>query len=479
MGCGHSSVKVESNIINNVEKKQITSPSPNNQNYINELSKKENLTLLEQKNSKDKITENHNQNKITETPKQKLTSNNYLYCYNNEEIKKIQNLLKEKKFKPNDIIYHKTLVQIKRDFTIYKEYKTILTDKKNGETFNSNYKFISSTITDIPEDYSIKINNKDIKTCKINQMIAQYNIECSFSFNLSPEDNSIVTFEINAKIKTNIYHTIVRVYFSFQKCPFSFFIHCCDEFYFICTSSAPFSKLIKISPQKILLFGDKYENYLIFGFKQKGGYIPLPKQDKAFYYCSEEELMKLEKSLNTIELKFKQMNIIGVKDIYKIKEGICFAKTFVTFFRPSEGVDCPGGNYIYDLDEYDDLKFINSKDNNKQANMKIFKPENFIGKNYLNFHYSLVEKEYFCTIEIDYSFKIKFQKTCYIMNVGHDQIPDGSYFQFIVLFEDNIKYFKFPRNTQYFTNVPEYHIKIDTFYKHYNDNYPYNGLFFK
>ena len=65
-------------------------------------------------------------------------------------------------FKPNDIIYHKTLVQIKRDFTIYKEYKTILTDKKNGETFNSNYKFISSTITDIPEDYSIKINRRFI-----------------------------------------------------------------------------------------------------------------------------------------------------------------------------------------------------------------------------------------------------------------------------------------------------------------------------
>ena len=157
------------------------------------------------------------------------------------------------------------------------------------------------------------------------------------------------------------------------------------------------------------------------------------------------------------------MNIIGVKDIYKIKEGLCIAKTFVTFFRPSKGVDCPGGNYLYDLDEYDDLKFINSKDNNKQANMKIFTPESFIGKNYLNFHFSLVEKEYFCTIEIDYSFKIKFNKTCYIMN----------------LFDENIKHFKFPRNTRYLTNVPEYHIKIDTFYNHVKDNYPYNGLFFK
>ena len=66
--------------------------------------------------------------------------------------------------------------------------------------------------------------------------------------------------------------------------------------------------------------------------------------------------------------------------------------------------------------------------------MKIFTPEHFIGKNYLNFHYSLVEKEFFC---------------------------------------------KFPRNTRYFTNVSEYHIKIDTFYNHVKDNYPYNGLFFK
>ena len=111
--------------------------------------------------------------------------------------------------------------------------------------------------------------------------------------------------------------------------------------------------------------------------------------------------------------------------------------------------------------------------------MKIFTPESFVGKKYLNFHYSLVEREYFCTIEIDYSFKIKYGKTCYIMNIGHDQIPEGGYFQFIVRFDENIKYFKFPRNTRYMTNVPEYYIKIDTFYKHANDNYPYNGLFFK
>lgn len=482
MGCGHSSVKVESNITSNLEKKQ--NSSPNKQNDGNELNKKENQTVLEQKHNIDKKPENQNQNKATEnysSPKENLNNDNYLYCYNGEEIKKIINLLKEKQFKPNDIIYHKTLVEIRKDFTYYKEYKTILTDKIDGEILKSNYKFISSTITDIPENYSIKINNKeiDIKTSKISQPIVQYFIECSFPFNLSSEEKSIVTFEINVKIKTNVYHTLLRVYFTFQKCPFSFFIFCHNEFYFISTSSSPFNKLVKISPQKILLFGEKHENYLIFAFKQKGSYIQLPRQDKAFYYCNEEELINLEKSLNTIELQFKEMNIIGVKDIYNIKEGICFAKTYVTFFRPSEGVDCPGGIYIYDLDEYDDLKFINSKDNNKQANMKIFTPESFIGKKYLNFHYSLEEREYFCTIEIDYSFKIKYGKTCYIMNIGHDQIPEGGYFQFIVHFDENIKYFKFPRNTRYFTNVPEYHIKIDTFYKHVNDNYPYNGLFFK
>ena len=286
MGCGHSSVKVESNITSNLEKKQ--NALPNNQN-----DKKENQTPSEKKIIPNKKTENHIQ--ITENysaQKEKLVNDNYLYCYNNEEIKRIQNLLREKKFKPNDIIYHKALIEIQKDYTNYKEYKTILTEKINEEMFNSNYKFISSTITDIPEEYSIKINNKEIKACKFYQAIAHYFIECSFPFNLEPQENSIVTFEINAKIKTNVYHTLARVYFSYQKCPFSFFIYCSNEFYFICTSSDPYNKLIKISQQKILLFGEKYENYLIFGFKQKGGYIPIPKQDKAFYYCSEEELIK-------------------------------------------------------------------------------------------------------------------------------------------------------------------------------------------
>ena len=118
------------------------------------------------------------------------------------------------------------MIEIGKNFTNYKEYKTILTDKIDGEILKSNYKFISSTITDIPQNYSIKINNKeiDIKTSKISQPIVQYFIECSFPFYLSSEEKSIVTFEINAKIKTNVYFTLLRVYFTFQRCAFSFFI---------------------------------------------------------------------------------------------------------------------------------------------------------------------------------------------------------------------------------------------------------------
>ena len=69
MGCGDSSVKVESNITSNLEKKQNTLPN-------NQKAKKENQAPSEKKISPNKEKENHIQ--ITEnysTQKEKLANN--------------------------------------------------------------------------------------------------------------------------------------------------------------------------------------------------------------------------------------------------------------------------------------------------------------------------------------------------------------------------------------------------------------------
>ena len=220
MGCGHSSTKAESNSTNNSQKKQITTSGNENQREPN-------------------------QNKNGFQQKEILINKNNQYCYNEEEINKINKILSEKKFENDEIIFHKAIIEIKKDFTNVKEFVTIQTYKKDGYKYNSSYYFESGTIIDDVLNFSMKVNNNKIfviqdKTRYSDQL---FSIFCRYS--LKEEDNSIVTFESNVKIKTKLFlQSLARVNFNIFNCLFSFNIKASDKFDYICPNEDPQNNLI-------------------------------------------------------------------------------------------------------------------------------------------------------------------------------------------------------------------------------------------
>ena len=93
MGCGHSSTKVESNLTNNSPLKEITTSGNENQSILNQ-----NQNGLQQK-------------EIV------IINKNYQYCYNEEEINKINKILREKNNENDEIIFHKDIIEIEKDLT--------------------------------------------------------------------------------------------------------------------------------------------------------------------------------------------------------------------------------------------------------------------------------------------------------------------------------------------------------------------------
>ena len=310
MGCSHGSTKVESNTISNVPQKQMTTTGNEKQS-------------------------NSNQNQNNPQQKKIIINKNYEYCYEEEEINKIKQAQKEKKFENDEIIYHKAIIEINKDFINCKEFITIQTYKKDGCKYNASYYLKSGTIIDSVKNYSIKVNNQRIYEIADKSRYSDEFFSMFCKYSLKPEDNSIVTFESNVKIETKVFlMSFVRVNFNIYNCLFTFNIKTTEEFYYICPNTQPKNKLKVISPTEIILEGNKKESGnqygLNFGFKSKNNLI-LPRYENAFYFCknNENELMNLEKALNTIQIKFEELLILSVKDYYDIKGGVCYVKSFI------------------------------------------------------------------------------------------------------------------------------------------------------
>ena len=451
MGCSHSSVKAEPNLSNNIQQNQIIT------------------TGNEKQNNSKQIQNNPTQKEI-------IINKDYQYCYTEEEINKINQILKEKTFENNEIIFHKAIIEINKDFTNCTEFVTIQTYKKDGYKYNASYYLTSGTIIDDVKTYSMKVNNKRIYQIESKSRYSDqlFSVFCSYS--LKPEDNSIVTIESNVKIETKLFlMSIARVNFNIYNTSFSFIIKISDEFNYICPNVDPINKLKVISKNEIILEGNKNERNLNFGFKLKNNII-LPRNNKAFYFCkNEEEIINLEKALNSIELKFNELIILSVKDYYEIKGGICYVKSFITFFKVHEDNTLFSSNYFFDLDEYDDLKCINGKGNNQQE-----KISNSNMRDKLEFDINLLKNEYFYTVEYDYSFKLRKQNdNIYIIIIGHNQIEENGYFQLYVKYDKKeIQFSGLSREADFYRNDKEYNFILHNTYKHQNDGYVYNELYF-
>ena len=159
---------------------------------------------------------------------------NYNYCYSQEEKEKINLLLKEKKYKNNEIIFYKGIIQINKDFSYYKEILTIQTDKKEGEEYNSYYEFITATINEKVISYTVKKNNDDLYDFEETTTYPR-RFSVKISYNLSSSDNSIVSFEINSKVETRIVCTLTRIHMTslIFNMPFALKIFFSEDFNFL------------------------------------------------------------------------------------------------------------------------------------------------------------------------------------------------------------------------------------------------------
>ena len=159
---------------------------------------------------------------------------------------------------------------------------------------------------------------------------------------------------------------------------------------------------------------------------------------------------------------------------YHIKGDICYAKSFITFFKLHEDFSSFSSNYFFDLSEFKDLKCINVKENNEQKK----RVSNSDGSHKLELDINLERKEYFYTVEYDYSFKLRNKNNnSYVLNIGHNQIAENGYFQLFIKFENKLKSIGFSRHVDY-TWDKDYDFIIKTAYRHIYDGYAYNTIFF-
>lgn len=392
-----------------------------------------------------------------------LNQNKY-YCYTQKEISQIENLLKKRTYENNEIIFYKAFIKIiDNNYTQYTEFLTIQTDKIDGKEYSSEYEFISNTIRGEVEKCTLKINNKNITNFQIPSSF--HNFYVKTTYNLEENESSIVTFELNAKVKTFISLYLTRINFFFKGQAFSFRIKFSNYFSFSHIYPKPKNNFNIISYQEILFTGKQLENEIIFIFKMNGKDIEILKDDKSFYYCDDDEIKELKLSLNSMKLNFDEINIFGVKEIYNISKGICTVKTYITFIKPRDLSLNDSGNFLYYIGEKKDLKIISLKQDNQNKEFKL-------SNGSLDLSYDYCKLEYFSTFEVDYSFSLvdENNKLEYIIPIGNKDISEGAYYQFFIKYDEKeINDFFFEGTMAYRSNDC-YQVIFKIFYKSKNIN---------
>ena len=223
----------------------------------------------------------------------------------------------------------------------------------------------------------------------------------------------------------------------------------------------------------------KYEGsgleYLVFNFSYVNFNILL-EHGKPHLYCYDiSEINKLNHASHNIKFNSEETNIIGIKDYFSIKNKIVYVRSFITFikFRDYESIN----NYYQDSLFY----FVQDCDNLKIINVKFNKQMNSSGTkqgHYLQLTYELKPKEYFCTVEVVYSYSLKCSSQYDTTSIAHDYMGEDFYYSLTINYDPN-EYtgFAFLRNQNtYEFKKDRSEIKIENFYKRYNDKNPYENL---
>ena len=157
---------------------------------------------------------------------------------------------------------------------------------------------------------------------------------------------------------------------------------------------------------------------------------------------------------------------LAKKNFYNIIGVTCYVKSYITFLY----LDNIGIYDSYDLflPEKNELKFINLKCNNED-NSERQTNHCEISKQGLILSFNVPAKKNFCTLEIDYSFKIKDKegRIAYIY-LDYRQMNLGGYYQLFATFDLQIYkkfYLKRKKGSEYYDNNK---IKLQVFYEPLN-----------
>ena len=411
------------------------SPNQNNITYKNEtpvlsknlskVSSQNNLETLspkekqkKKKNKNKKIIEDDEDEKVSEKAEHKEKENDeskekeiFNENFNENEYNEINEIVEQRKnkIKKDTMICYKENVEIKGEYTIIKESVTVLTKKQDKRSYISSFKFKSPSLDKKKViNYSVKMNNNDFKDYNPDPNEHHYFV-LIFNYNLSSDEDPLITFEIISKIKTMVYltSTSIKLDFSFPSCLFTINIKSSNDFYFHCLSHDPLeqNKFKKKSSQEILLKGKDIEKNMYFIFKTKNSHIDLDKSNKAFYCYDETEMSNLEKAINNIRLAFKEKCIFSYKDIYDIKGKTCFVKSYITFAYLKNDEDV-NDLFYHRLPESKDLELISLKIDNEEIPQKNLDQCNVIDDT-LILCFDIQANENYHTLEVEYSFSIK------------------------------------------------------------------------
>ena len=395
------------------------------------------------------------------------------YCYDANEIKKIEQICMQRPFQNNDVIYYKANILINKDYTYYNEYYTIRTMKQKGLEYKSFIKLASASVQGNIESFTLKINNKILLENKEHIYMPKNRGLVPYSnYELKPEDNNLVTFEIEAKVKTDIYLGITDVIYRYINCFSKYNIKSSNDFEYttVTTKKDIVNDFRIVSPQEIFLAGDKDDFCLYFAFKLKEFNFNLTqkyKEIKAFYPYPESTIEVLDKVINTVKFKPCIPNVIAIKDIYNIIENRIYAKTYVTIAMPDNTEKGIKHEYPHYILEYDNLRLNSIKCDNIAMDEREMNLRNFYIKNSMVGDYIIEPGQYFCTLEFDYFFTLRpnnLSKGEFIHQLYPDNLSIGGYYELCINYRDEDFVGYVFRKEANLVEDPNYRIKfIDIF----------------
>ena len=330
------------------------------------------------------------------------------YCYDDNDIEKIKQICMQRPFQNNDVIYYKANININNDYTYFNEYYTIRTMKQQGLEYKSFIKLVSASIQGHIESFTLKKNNKILLESKELIFIPKNRELAPFSnYELEPNESNLVTFELEAKVKTDIYLGITNVTYRYIKCFSKYNIKSSNDFEYttFTTKRDVVNDLRIVSPQEIFYAGDKDDFCIYFAFKLKEFNFNLTqiyKEIKAFYPYPESTIEVLDKVINTVKFKPCIPNVIAIKDIYNIIENRIYAKTYVTIALPDNNEKGVKHEYPHYIPEYDHLSINYIKCDNIPMNERDVVLKNWNIKNSMVADYIMDPGQFFCTLEFDY-----------------------------------------------------------------------------